>query len=205
MSLESDLRRYPRGPATWRWAQRMMTAIARARGVVSGDQSIEVIQSPGGLTLRQTSDMEQFTGDIPADPFQVTKNTNGVCMITGGDLLVNSGDWLVVPDAILSPGNGSIIFVEMNLNLTAAGELLTPRPWETLDYDTEVTIGSLHIGSTGMFGFASGYVTPGSTPAATLRIPIAAIESGGNLRQWWHGLTGIHLRLYRTHFTITSA
>lgn len=208
MSLEGDLLLPPRGPAKWGWVQTMMSKIARARGVMSPDHSISVSPSTGGLTLRSAGGAVESSADLPTDPFQCAKSGSSVAIV-GGRVRFNSdsGSDLTLADDVLSAGSSQIICVRVPLSLTAAGQVLTPRPWEGLVWTTHVTAGTPEFLAVSLTEFADAfYLLPG-TPAqynADLLIPIAMTNTSGALTQWWHGPHNINVRLRRDHYTINA-
>lgn len=201
MSLESSLRRYPRGPATWGWAQRMMAAIARARGVISADRGLEIKETPSGISIGVSPDYEQIGGDLTTDPFYVEKVANGFCRVTGGEVRLNEDPVIEIEQQFFTAPPDAVIFIEIELLLTAGGSALTPRTWTELVPGTDFQLVYARLDFSSALGFYSNYVLPGSVPQATMRVPIAAIEDGA-VKRYWHGLERMELTIYHDHWTI---
>lgn len=204
MSLEGDLLLPPRGPARWGWAQKMMTAISRARGVLSPDESIVVNPSTGTLTLARPYEPSGEDPNYP-DPFRVrSEGTANRYTVSAGTVYFNSGDPVTIPASVLSVFDESLIVIRAPLLLTGAGSALTPRHWGTLTWTTEVDLSDDVAFDSATLAEVDGfqYLLPGVRSSCDLLIPIAYVKPGSQLTQWWHGFFSLDVTLQHDHFVI---
>lgn len=202
-SFESTLRSPPRGPARWGWVVEAMNKIAKMRNVISNDASIEVDETTGGLSLKRIL-TGAAAGDLRDDPFQLTFE-NGGWFAKGGRLQFNDNPSSVVTveDKLLPAIDPFYAIVRVPLELTVTGAALTPRFDQKLEWATDV---QLQADPEMTFAAASSfalypYLTPTVISHTVLQIPVAYVE-GGAATQWWHGLAGMNIDLYHSHFTV---
>lgn len=223
MSLEGDLKLPPRGPAKWDWCNRIMTKIARARGVISPDQSITAMPVTGGLMLSGISSPYPYGAneynDLPngydgldvngnplvidPDPFQLFPDGS----VNEGELRINGGSPITVAAESFNLSSDQIIAIKIPLALTGAGMALTARHWDLLTWSTHIDLSAtVELDMITPATLASaGYVLPGTTSAATIYIPVAMVNASGKRVQWWHGAAQASIYLYHDHFLIGQA
>ena len=173
MSLEGDLKLPPRGPLKWGWLAMILTKLARAAGLISPDDSVEIAPTATGLAVR--ADVSSSAFEESTLPWGLTTNANGTVTVKGGDLVVTNVGTYAVGDASLSITNADFIAIRIDLALDAAGLLLTPRFWSGL---IEVTISPdpyLVAISTATLEAARS-VMPGLRTTGTIYIPVIGLN-----------------------------
>lgn len=187
-----------RGLCRWRTALRWMTLIARARRIISPDETIEIRRAGGRTILGRRFAVQS----APSDPFWVTRSAAAL-RCTGGRLRVASiGSW-DVPDDFLTMVPDSWIVVHLRVR----DEGIVTVPVFDQPYDTgEVTVISepaLEIATMASLTSAT-YLMPGSVAEADVRIPVAYIAADGRIENelgsWTGG--GMTLELYHGHWTL---
>jgi hypothetical protein len=193
MSLEGDLRLPPRGPAKWRWLSSIIEKISRAANLISPNDSVVISDTPSGLNLRTPG---QAAYD-EASAWAAVQYGNELRVI-GGDIEIDTIGTFTIPGiAFNAPTAFRVLTIRVDLALTAAGELLTPRAWEPL---TEFTVSAVTMELVSRETLeAARSVLPGSRNSGTIYIAIATFTPFQQVMQY--GYTP-RLFLYHQYFTL---
>lgn len=199
-ALARDLTHPPHGPARWGWPLRMLTRIARARGVISADREIDVHPHSGGLHLSAAAEDRE---DVVTDPFHHRWLAGGSVQVKGGTVRFNDSHSETVAYATLSAGFDGFIAVRCQLSLT--GTLMTPRFFSLLDFGTDVILDATpDLVSLPRSSLPSlSYLLPGSITSCSLHVPVLRC-TGRRVVPLWRTWSGIEISLYHSHYTLGS-
>lgn len=196
----SDIEFLPRRLATWGPVRKLMERIARAAGLITGDEELTIFDTPTGLSIQSTAP----AGDLPTDPFQC-RIADGALVIQPGTVRIQGSHSYDVAGVTLPVVPGTLACVRIQIELTVAGMALAPRHSSGLVWTTEVILtADPDAGTISVEDIRnSQYVLPGSVSAGVAYIPVACITTGGQVVQWWHGLLGIDVGLYHDHIIVS--
>lgn len=199
MSLESDLLLPPRGPAQWRWLDKMFTRIARAARVISPDDSVTISPTTGGLSLAS-----QPIASVGNTTWRVKNaSTPGSYDVTGGTITINAVADTVIADATLASAYGD--FICLKLDFDSSGATPPARFFTSLVDGADINLSASAIVSvTEAVMEAAQFNLVGVRTTGTIYIPLARIGTSGIIDQIMRENANIYLYLRHSDFTVTN-